>query len=268
LLVGKDKALNLNNAIKAIEECVTKGANIVCLPEMFNCPYSNDSFGPYSEAIPNGSVCQQLLQTAKNNNVYIVGGSIPEKLDSKLYNTSMVFDTSGKMIAKHQKLHLFDIDIPGQITFKESETLTAGDSLTMFDTKYGKIGVGICYDIRFAEMAMSMRAAGCKLLIYPGAFNMTTGPAHWELLARSRALDNQCFVAITSPSRNPDSTYQAWGHSTVVNPWGEVIATTDHNPGIVMTDVDLSKVEEIRGNIPISKQRRYDVYTQAKSMKE
>lgn len=210
LLVGSDKQANISNAVKKIGECARAGAQIVCLPEMFNCPYSNDSFLPYSEAIPAGETTRALLKVASDHKIYVIGGSIPERDPSsgKIYNTCVVVNPAGEMIAKHRKIHLFDIDIPGKMTFKESETLTAGDDVTVFNVDgIGKVGLGICYDIRFPELAMRMRKEGCKLLIYPGAFNTTTGPLHWELLARARAVDNQCYVAVVSPARNPESKY-------------------------------------------------------------
>jgi omega-amidase len=202
-----------------------------------------------------------LISTARECSIYLVGGSIPERgADGKVYNTCVVVNPDGEIVARHRKMHLFDIDVPGRITFKESDTLTAGDSFTTFDTPYGRVGVGICYDLRFPEQSMLMRAADCKMLIFPGAFNMTTGPAHWELLLRARALDNQCFVAAVSPARDETAGYHAWGHSTVVSPWGEVVATTQHEPDTVFATVDLGQVEEIRTNIPVSKQKRTDLY--------
>ena len=161
-------------------------------------------------------------------------------------------------------MHLFDIDIPGKITFQESQTLSPGNEITTFDTEYGKFGLGICYDIRFAELAMCMTRKGCGFLFYPGAFNMTTGPAHWELLARGRAVDNQVYVAVISPARvdvvaNPDS-YHAWGHTSVVNPWGEVISTCDEKETIVYAAIDMDKIGEFRDSVPITKQRREDIY--------
>ena len=118
-------------------------------------------------------------------------GSIPERDGSNVYNTCIIVSPKGEIVAKHRKVHLFDIDVPGKITFKESDTLTGGSSMTTFNTEFGTIGVGICYDLRFPEQAAIMRQRGCNLMVYPGAFNMTTGPAHWELLQRARALDNQ-----------------------------------------------------------------------------
>jgi omega-amidase len=157
-------------------------------------------------------------------------------------------------------MHLFDIDVPGRITFRESDTLSAGEALATFDTPFGRCGLGICYDIRFPLFAMLLRQAGCRLLFYPGAFNTTTGPAHWELLQRGRALDTQCYVATVSPARNPDSKYQAWGHSSVVNPWGEVIATTEEGSATVTAELDLKRIDEVRGQIPVGHQVRTDLY--------
>jgi len=130
----------------------------------------------------------------------------------------------------------------------------------MFDTEYGRIGIGICYDIRFPEYAQLLADNGCIMLAYPGAFNTTTGPLHWELLQRGRAVDNQSYVLACSPARNPDSKYQAWGHSSVVSPWGDVVATTDHKPSIVIADLDMERVFEMRKNIPVRSQKRHDLY--------
>ncbi|XP_064918394.1 omega-amidase NIT2 isoform X2 [Columba livia] len=158
------------------------------------------------------------------------------------------------------QVHLFDINIPGKIQFKESETLSPGNSFSMFDTSYCKVGLGICYDIRFAEMAQIYGQKGCQLLIYPGAFNLTTGPAHWELLQRGRAVDNQVYVATVSPARDEKASYVAWGHSTVVNPWGEVIAKAGAEETVIYTDIDLKKLAEIRQQLPILSQKRGDLY--------
>lgn len=194
---------------------------------------------------------------------WIVGGSIPERdADNRIYNTCTVYNPQGTLIAKHRKVHLFDIDVPGKITFKESDSLTRGDAPTVFETPWGTIGLGICYDIRFPEYAILLRRLGARIILYPGAFNMVTGPAHWELLQRGRAVDNQVFVATCSPARDTSSGgYVAWGHSSIITPWGDVLATTDENEAIVRAELELTKVDEMRSGIPCWSQKRADMYT-------
>ena len=165
------------------------------------------------------------------------------------------------MLAKYRKTHLFDIDVPGRITFRESDILSPGDTLATFDTPWTRFGLGICYDMRFPQLGLALRKAGAKFLVYPGAFNMTTGPAHWELLQRSRALDNQCFVAAVSQSRNLDASYHAWGHSTLTDPWGTVLATTEEKPTVMVQDIDMERVDEVRTQIALGSQAREDLYT-------
>ncbi|XP_052454770.1 omega-amidase NIT2 [Carassius gibelio] len=216
LHVSKIKADNLGRAQKIVKEAARQDAKIVVLPECFNC--GSRFFAEYAEKIP-GETTQVLSQAAKECGVYLVGGSIPEEDGGKLYNTCSIFGPDGKLLVKHRKIHLYDIDVPGKIRFQESATLSPGNSLSMFETPFCKVGVGICYDIRFAELAQIYAKKGCQLLVYPGAFNMTTGPAHWELLQRGRAVDNQVYVAAASPARDESASYVAWGHSSVVNPW-------------------------------------------------
>ncbi|XP_035227693.1 omega-amidase NIT2-like [Stegodyphus dumicola] len=201
------------------------------------------------------------MQLCESNvHIYVSLGTFPESHQGKLYNTCLAFGPNGDVLAKHRKVHLFDIDIPGKITFKESAALTAGDTLTMFKIGKWNVGLGVCYDIRFPLMANLYAEKGCQLLIYPGAFNMTTGPAHWELLQRARAVDNQLYVATISPARDENSSYNAWGHSSLISPWGNTVSTTDEKEGIIYGDIDLEYVHEVREQIPITKQQRHDLY--------
>lgn len=175
-------------------------------------------------------------------------------------------------------MHLFDIDFPGKITFKESDSLTGGSELATVTIGDIKIGLGICYDIRFDELAKLYRKEGCNMLIYPGAFNLTTGPIHWELLGRARAMDTQCFVAVCSLARDVNFSYVAWGHSMLVDPWAKVISKAGPFEEVIFGDIgnnqnnkivseiyisifsDLSQVKEVRGSIPLFDQRRTDLY--------
>ncbi|XP_056415269.1 omega-amidase NIT2 [Hyla sarda] len=260
LLVSSVKSDNLKRASELIKKAAQQGAQIVALPECFNSPYGTKFFPEYAEKIP-GQSTQILSEVAKECGIYLIGGSIPEEDSGKLYNTCTVFGPDGTLLIKHRKIHLFDIDVPGKIRFQESETLSPGDSFSVFDTPFCKIGVGICYDIRFAELAQIYTKKGCQLLVYPGAFNMTTGPAHWELLQRARALDNQVYVATASPARDDKASYVAWGHSTVVSPWGEIIAKAGADETIISAEIDLKYLAEIRQQIPIHTQRRHDLYS-------
>lgn len=202
-----------------------------------------------------------MSSVAKETGVVLVGGSIPERDEStnRIYNTSCVFDAQGRVLSLHRKLHLFDIDIPGKMTFQESRTLAAGDRITVFDCQLGRFALGICYDLRFPENALIAARLGAGAILYPGAFNTTTGPVAWELLLRGRAIDNQVYTIGCSPAR-PPSGYPAWGHSTVVDPLGQVIVTCDEVETVVYATLDPERISDVRKMVPISTQRRFDVY--------
>lgn len=260
LLVKADKQSNLNHAAAMLQEAAAGGAQLAVLPEMFNCPYDIHCFRDYAEQIPSGETTNLLASLARTHGLFLVGGSIPELSGELLYNTSVVFNPQGEIVARHRKAHLFDVRVKNGIEFTESLVLSPGNTATLFETPWGKIGVEICYDIRFPELTRKMAKDGARLVIVPAAFNMTTGPAHWELLFRSRALDNEIFMLGASPARNPQASYVAYGHSLAVNPWGNVLAQLDERPGILMVELDLTQVEEVREALPVWKQRREDLY--------
>lgn len=259
--VGTNRSENLNHAAKLISEAKQGGAKLVSLPECFNSPYGTKFFSEYAESIPNGPTSEMLSKAAKEHSIYLIGGSYPEIENNKYYNTCTVWNPEGKLIAKYRKMHLFDIDIPGGITFKESDILHGGNEPVVFDIDEAnvKVGLGICYDMRFEELAKVYRLKGCELLVYPGAFNMTTGPIHWELLQRGRALDNQVWVFGVSVARG-EKGYIAWGHSQITNPWGKVIEQAGAEERILFADIDLNECDKVRQQIPICAQRRCDVY--------
>ncbi len=257
--VGLDKGQNIKNAVKFIKEAGKK-ADLVVLPEMFNCPYQTDLFPLYAEKAHESPTLRAVSRAAQKAEVYLIAGSIPEKEQDHIYNTSFIYNPTGELIGRHRKMHLFDIDVPGQIQFKESETLTPGEEITVVETDFGKVGVAICYDIRFPELSRLMALQGARLLVYPGAFNMTTGPAHWDILSRVRALDNQVYLATCSPSRDEGASYVAYGHSLVVDPWGEVVAQAGAGEEIIHASINASRVDEVRQELPLLKNRRRDLY--------
>jgi len=250
---------NLDAAEVMIREAVKNGADVLALPEMFNCPYSNKFFREYSE-IEGGQTFTFLSNLAKELQIYLIGGSIPEFDSDLVYNANYSFGRDGKLLGKHRKIHLFDIDVKGGIRFMESETLTSGDKMTIFNTEYGKIGVAICYDVRFPELFRKMALDGAKLIVLPAAFNMTTGPAHWDLTMRARALDNQLYFAAVSQARNSEGSYQAYGNSCVVSPWGEYCAKIDSQEGIVYANINTEYIDSIRNQLPLLKHRRPELY--------
>ncbi|CAM1500977.1 Fc.00g101390.m01.CDS01 [Cosmosporella sp. VM-42] len=270
LACGADKDANLKHAGEFVAKAASSGSRIVVLPECFNSPYGTKYFPEYAETLlPSPPTRDQapsyhaLSAMAADNKVYLVGGSIPEFNPStkKYHNTSLIFAPDGKLLASHRKVHLFDIDIPGKITFRESDILSPGSKLTIVDLpEYGKIAVAICYDVRFPELATIAARKGAFALIYPGAFNLTTGPLHWRLLGQGRALDNQIYVALCSPARDMDADYHAWGHSLVIDPMAQVVTEAEEKETIVEWELDAQKITETRKNIPLNTQRRFDVY--------
>jgi predicted amidohydrolase len=258
--VTADKAANLRAAAEWIERCAGDGARLVMLPEMFCCPYQSAAFPRYAEA-QGGPAWQALADAARQAQVYLVGGSMPEiDASGRIYNTCYVFDPQGQQIGKHRKMHLFDIDVTGGQRFRESDTLSPGSEITVVETDFGRLGVAICYDIRFPELARLMALRGARILAYPGAFNMTTGPAHWEILFRTRALDNQAYLLGCAPARDEGAGYISYGHSIVVSPWGRVVAQLDAAQDRLLAEIDLDEVERVRRELPVLQHRRADVY--------
>ena len=249
-----------------IKESKKQGADLAVLPEMFNCPYENEKFIEYAEELNDSKTLSEIAKHAKEEDIHVLAGSIPEleindeDNSESIYNTAVLFDNKGKFLGKHRKMHLFDIDVKGKIYFKESDTLSAGNEFTVIDTELATIGIGICYDIRFVELSRIMALNGAQILIFPGAFNLTTGPAHWEILFKSRALDNQVYTIGVAPALDKDANYNSFGHSIAANPWGEVIEELDYEEDLRIVQIDLDEINRIREEIPILKNRRTDLY--------
>jgi omega-amidase len=258
-----EKTDTMDKAERMVREAAESGADVAVLPEMFACPYARGYFEEFAESADGESV-RRMAYWAREYGVYLIGGSIPERDGGRLYNTCFVFDRQGRVIARHRKAHMFDVDIPGGVTFKESDFFSPGDDICVFDTEFGRMGVAICFDMRFPELIRAMAERGAETIIVPAQFNTTTGPAHWELTIRARAIDNELFFAACSAARSPDFKYQCWGHSTAAGPFGNVLAACDETEQTVLCDIDLSEVDRVRRQLPTFLRLREDMYPVAK----
>lgn len=259
-MVSKDKRENLDRLERLLEDPGLAGVDLVTLGEMFNCPYQAPNFPIYAEEA-GGESWQRCSALAKKHGIYLSAGSMPERdREGHIYNTAYVFDRQGRQIARHRKMHLFDIAVSGGQCFRESDTLTAGNDVAVFDTEFGKMGLCVCYDFRFPELPRLMAQRGARVILVPAAFNMTTGPAHWEIMFRQRAVEDQVFAVGTAPARDASSGYTSWGHSIAVGPWGNILYQMDEKPGIALAELDLDEVERVRAELPLLAHRRLDIY--------
>ncbi len=257
--VHKDWRKNLRNAERVIAEAVKAKADMVVLPEMFICPYNKKAI--LSAAQPEGGEAwQSMAEAAQKNHVYLAAGSIPESEGGHIYSTCWIFDREGKQIGKYRKMHMFDIDVEGGQYYNESSVITAGNEICVAETEFGPIGIAICYDVRFPEQFRLMQQRGAKAVVLPASFNRTTGPAHWELLMRARALDQEIYVLGCAAAGDLAGSYNGWGHSIAVDPWGTIMEELGEGPGILMASVDFAKADQVRAQIPVLKQRRTDIY--------
>ena len=256
-----DSEATMQKAAAMVRQAAEKGAQIVVLPEMFNTPYASACF---KAALKRGhsEAAAAMSAWAKDNGVLLVGGSVPEVEDGRLYNTCFVFDEEGRQLARHRKVHLFEVDLPG-MRFSERVNFTEGAEITTFPTRWGTMGAAICFDIRFPELFRAMAVRGAKIVFLPAQFNMVTGPVHWQLSLRARAVDNEMFMAACSAARYEGFQYECWGHSLVADPYGQILAEADETEQILLADVDLGRIDEVRAQLPTFLHLRRDVYAVA-----
>ncbi len=259
--VTESKEKNLKNAEKLVMDAAESGADLAVLPEMFICPYNSKRFPEFAEP-SNGPSAERLARLAEKAGLYFIAGTVPEIDDERrIYNTSYIFSSDGSLAGKHRKIHLFDINIEGGISFKESEALSPGKTATIVETPWGRIGIAVCFDLRFAELFRFMADEGAHTIVVPGAFNMTTGPAHWELTFRMRAVDNQVFMAGCAPARNREAGYISWANSIITDPWGRVLEKLGTEESILLHEIDPGYAYDIRNQLPILSGVKKEGYT-------
>ena len=243
---------------RMLRDAAAAGAEVAVLPEMFSCPYDRKYFRVFA-GMGHEDTCRRLSEWAQSYHILLVGGSIPESEDGKLYNSCFVYDSDGQLIARHRKIHLFDVDLPG-MRFQESRTFTPGSEITVFDTPFGRMGVAICFDVRFPELFRAMARRGAKLICLPAQFNMTTGPAHWETSLRARAIDNELFFVAAAAARNEGFSYECWGHSMIIDPYGTPLAAADETEQTIFSEIDLRRIDEVRAQLPTFLHLREEIY--------
>lgn len=255
-----DKMANLAAAEGYIREAAARGARLVVLPESMN--YIGRDMAQEAEAIPGEPTFQRLSGLARELDLWLEAGSIYESNPedpARPFNTTFLIRPDGTLAAKYAKLHPFDVVLPNGVTSRESDRVCPGKKLTVAEMDLGKVGLGICYDIRFGEMFRIMALEGAKLFAVPANFTVNTGKDHWEVLLRARAIENECYV-IAPNQMGKKPRFTAYGNSLMVDPWGTVIARASDKPGVITAEIDLDYVTKVRQSTFTLDNRRPDVY--------
>ncbi len=260
---GEDKAANLAQAAALIAEAADRGAQFVALPEYFSFLGRPGRVQENAELIP-GPTITAMADLARRHGLWLHCGSIPERAaDGQLYsNTTVVLNPRGQIAAQYRKIHLFDVEAGGT-TYRESATVAPGEEAVIFDTPWGRMGLTICYDLRFAELHRALALAGAQVIFQPAAFTLYTGKDHWEVLLRARAIENQVFVAAPAQIFQHPPGNHTFGSAMIIDPWGTVIARAPERTCVVVTDLDFDWLQTVRAKIPALQHRRPDLYAQA-----
>lgn len=249
---------NLIEAGRLIQLAKDQGAELVVLPENFPIMGVNESDKvDIREPYKNGPIQTFLSKQAKKHGVWIVGGTIPLECDdpNKIIAACIVYNAEGEVVARYDKIHLFDVELGTDESYKESETISNGDEVVVVDTPFGKLGLAICYDLRFPELFRQLVDKGAEIIAIPSAFTATTGKSHWEVLVRARAIENLCYVVAADQGGYHLSGRSTYGDSMVVDPWGTVLNRMSKGAGVVMADIDLRRMNITRRTFPCLQHR-------------
>jgi len=257
---GSNIQANLDEVAKLINQAASQGAELIVLPENFSqMPMNDNERVSNAEAIGDGRVQNFLSAQAQKNNAWIVGGTIPIKSqqENKAYSSSLLYNSSGEQVARYDKIHMFDVLIEANNeTYNESETTVAGEEVVVVDTPMGKLGLSVCYDLRFPELYRTMIDQGMEICALPAAFTAFTGQSHWEPLIRARAIENQCYMIASAQGGYHVNNRQTYGHSMVVNPWGNILGNVGTGPGVVITEFDRNVLETTRNKFQVLNHRK------------
>ena len=259
---GPNVKANLEEAEKLIKTAVQQEAKLVVLPENFAIMgLSEVDKVAIAETAGEGPIQQFLSQQASKHGIWIVGGTVPieSSVTGKVYSASLLYNDSGDIVARYDKIHLFDVMLEdSNESYNESETIESGNDVVVVDTPFGKLGMAICYDLRFPELFRAMADVGMEICVLPSAFTSLTGRAHWESLLRARAIENLCYMIAPDQGGYHKNGRETYGDSMIIDPWGVVLNRLPHGTGVVVSDLDLEKLRKTRKNFPALQHKRLD----------
>lgn len=256
---GPQVADNLAYIAKHANRLATQGARWIVTPENAVVFGDRNDYHQHAEPMGNGPIQRELAQIARENGVWLLVGSMPIARAHGVTTTSILFNPQGEPAAHYDKLHMFDVDVAdSHQRYRESETFTPGDALTVVATPMGALGMSICYDVRFPHLYSQLRRLGAQILVVPAAFTAVTGRAHWEVLLRARAIETQCWVVAVGQGGHHVCGRETWGHSMVISPWGDIVASLEQPAATLIADIDLHQVEQVRLTMPIMAHTRFD----------
>lgn len=261
MISSADVAANLQTAARLIAEAAEQGAQLILLPECF-AAFGNSSLQQLAddEFAGRGPIRPFLAAQARQHGVWLVAGSmpLPARAGGKAMACCLVVDDQGRELVRYDKLHLFDVQVADrQRSYRESKDYGYGNQVVCVDTPVGRLGLSICYDVRFAELYLALRRAGAELIVVPSAFTAVTGAAHWEVLLRARAIETQCYVLAANQGGEHPNGRQTFGHSCLIDPWGELVACLPQGEGIISGQLDRQLLNTIRARMPIAEHRRF-----------
>ncbi|MDZ7748782.1 MAG: carbon-nitrogen hydrolase family protein [Halofilum sp. (in: g-proteobacteria)] len=256
---GPNVQANLDQTADLLAEAAGRGARLVALPENFGLIGKDERVKlDHAEADGHGPMQDFLAAAAARHGVWIIGGTVPlaTPAGNRIRQSLLVHDAAGRRVARYDKMHLFDVRLEGGESYRESSTIEPGEELVALDSPLGRLGLTICYDLRFPELYRQLGAEGAEIFVAPSAFTKVTGRAHWEVLVRARAIENLAFVLAPAQGGYHVNERETWGHSMIVDPWGTVLAQRDHGTGVVVADLDPQMLARTRQNFPAIQHRR------------
>jgi deaminated glutathione amidase len=256
-----DKAHNLERAERLVARAAATGADLVVLPEKWNAIGSTETLVANAEPLEGGETVAAMAEWAARHGITLVGGSITERREGreKLSNTCCVFDPTGDLVAVYRKIHMFDVDVGGH-RYRESDAEEPGDETVVCEVEGWRLGLSVCYDLRFPELYRILAVEGAEVVTVPAAFTLYTGKDHWELLLRARAVENQCFVVAANEWGTIEGGKASYGRSLIVDPWGVVVATASDEDTVISAELERALLERIRRELPSLANRRPVAY--------